>query len=321
MGSTSTITDVASFADFDLGEFGPYFEIISVGNPHDENDGIEVTHLEYLSRRMKLLQDCLRRFKPRLIAPSGMFDLGSIRLKPPKHRALRGCKWAERLLGGTYIYDVRSKKRRGIGQFPKKRIYYLAGGCWQDTPSLAHWRFVAELARQVPNAIVSLISQPLAPVSPAPVAMPHLSHVYKKLMQQSRVNGERVIWAGDGSGANVALGQVIWSLSRENEMGPAGVMAICPPTDLKHMDERILEIVDKDPILTLPLIHGTAQTWVSSLDRSLLKTDVLPMPNGNMFEVTDPRVSPINAQLNMFAAFNVKVHGVTAGYDLLSPEG
>ena len=323
MDSESTRTEVELLSDFQLGQRGPRVEVLSVSSPHDESTGIEVTHCTELSNKMKLLQDVVRKVKPRLRRSSGKHDFGSIRLKPPKHRALRGCKCRERIRGGMWIYDVSTKKKRSIGEYPKKRIYYLTGGSWQDIPGLPHWRFAAELARRVPNVTVSVISQHLAPMSPALFAMDQLGKLYRQLMEQSHEKGERVIWLGDGSGANVALGQVIWSLARGGEAQPVAVMAICPPTDLRHTDERMLEIVEQDPIHTVKAIQHAARNWAPVVEGNIpYKMDPFPGSNPIVrpWAVEDPRVSPIFAPLHLFATFNVKVHGVTAGYDILSPE-
>jgi acetyl esterase/lipase len=189
---------------------------------------------------------------------------------------------------------------------------YFAGGGWQVPPGSEHWAFVAEMTNKVTGLTATLVSYPLAPESPASVAMPLLRNMYTTLMEESLVQGETVIFAGDSSGVNIAISLVTWALS-EGETAPAAILAISPSTDLRHLDPGLKEFEKSDPVLTVPLIRSTAQAWSTPGGNT---------EDGNVvtWSAYDPRVSPVLADLKRLAKRGAKMHCVTGTHDVLSVE-
>jgi acetyl esterase/lipase len=123
--------------------------------------------------------------------------------------------------------------------------------------------------------------------------------------------GERVTFMGDSSGANIVLCLILEALRQEAEdptmertPRPISIMVISPSTDLTRNNPDIEKLRKFDPLLSPELIKETARAWHAD--------DVDP---------ADRIVSPINADISLLAKSGIKVHGITAGYDVLSPDG
>lgn len=270
--------------------------------------------LEIIERRdktfaMKALQTAIKPVGTKLVAPKKEFPAGSPQLNP-HGKAQNRCHVHEREVEGVFIYDMTPREGRLSDldkpldeDKPLLRVYYFAGGGWQMPPSPQHWRLCAELCHEIPNAAVSVVSYPLAPHSPAPIAMPQLSTLYYILLGQSAAAGEKVVFAGDSAGGNVAASLVLDVLTKDPDApAPHTLLLISPAVDLQHQNPAHYESVSKhDPILSIPFINGTAKAWV------------------NDWSPADPRVSPINADLSRLAMRGVHVYGITGTYDVLTP--
>lgn len=123
--------------------------------------------------------------------------------------------------------------------------------------------------------------------------------------------GEKVLWMGDSSGANIILCLVMEALRQEalepeteKTPRPVSLMNICPSTDLTRSNPDIEKLRKFDPFMTPEIIKQTAKAWISD--------DV---------DAADRMVSPINGDFSLLKKSGIKVHGVTAGYDVLSPDG
>jgi len=169
------------------------------------------------------------------------------------------------------------------------------------------------MARDVPGTTVSLVSYPLAPKNPAPLAFPWLMRFYRQVLDMAYEANERVVLAGDSAGANIVLSLVLEAVREDalagHEIGakgakgrPEAVVAICPSTDLTRSNPRIDELAKSDPILTPAFVKQTAKAWHADWDP------------------TDRRVSPINADISLLAQSGIQVHGITGGFDILSPD-
>lgn len=282
----------------------------------DRVDRIKVTFRDDRSVGMATLQFLIKPFRPRAVTPGKVMPGPSMKLKPHFFATGR-CHYTERVLNGVYVYDLQGKKPTP-SDFPKRRIYYFSGGSWQMPPSIGHWRFCAEMARRIPNSTVSVVSHSLAPKSPAAISMPELAGLYKEAMAEAEREGETVVFAGDSSGGNIALCLTAWMV-KEGQPPPAAVMAICATVDLRHTDPAILVAETLDPIMTASFVNDAGRKWASKPGKQLGQ-DSLPITSGTEWTVSDPRISPCHAQLDLLAEKNVRVHGVTASYDVLSPE-
>jgi acetyl esterase/lipase len=252
------------------------------------------------------VQTIVRCFRSQLSKGAPTHEDGSIRLSPPASK-LAPCTSAHRTVAGIHIYDVVPPSPPKAA--PKKRIYYFVGGSWQRIPSPHHWKMCATLAQRLPNAIVSVISPPLAPNDPAATSFPACLALYRELMADATAAGETVTFGGDSSGANMALCLVLEALREDTAAGtarphPTSILAICPSTDLTRSNPDIERIAPNDPLLTPTMIRDTARAWCAGT-----------------VDAAHPTVSPMNADVALLAAQGVRVHGVTAGYDVLSPDG
>lgn len=163
----------------------------------------------------------------------------------------------------------------------------------------------------MPDIVVSLISPPLAPNNTASSSFPWCLRLYRELMNQAEQAGERVTWMGDSSGANIVLCLIMEALKQEAENPemertprPVSIITISPSTDLTRKNPDIEKLRKFDPLLSPEIIRSTAKAWVAD--------DVDP---------SDRTVSPINADFTLLAKSGIKVHGITSGYDVLSPDG
>lgn len=292
-----------------------------------------------------LVQTCIKPFRPRLVRPKKYRDAGSPQLSPPR-KARKRCDVKERKVDGIFVYDLVAKEKLADrADRPSRnivrRIYYFAGGGWRMPPSNDHWALGAEIACRIPNTTFTLISIPLAPSNPASVSFPQIAKTYDTLITESFDKGEQVTIAGDSSGGNIALCLTAWSLEgpehgglRKSVRAPAAVLAICPTTDLRHDDPSIKDIAKLDPILTFDSIFDTARAWCAATkpDPDASDTKMLTTPNPEKKDdldhtdyhlnwgPDDPRVSPIRADLAPLVEHGIKIHGITAGYDVLGPE-
>lgn len=172
--------------------------------------------------------------------------------------------------------------------------------------SSEHWAFLAEMTTKLPDIAISLVSYPLAPNSPAPIAIPQLMKLYRTLMKQAHEAGEEVIMGGDSAGGNVVLSLVTNSLLEDAQSDsrdapcPKALMVMCPSTDLSRENPDMLKVEKNDPLLPMPFVESTANKWRGD------------------WPASDIRVSPQFADLSQLAQRGVAVNGLTAGYDILS---
>ncbi|KAK3110014.1 hypothetical protein LTR53_016138 [Teratosphaeriaceae sp. CCFEE 6253] len=262
---------------------------------------IKITKRTDRSMYMFLLQHLLKPFGALLIKQSGESAPGSQKLEPHK-KALKRCEIQERQEEGIWVYDM---VPRGTlpGKGRTRRIYYFAGGGWSSPPASEHWVLCAEMANRLPDTIVTVVSYPLAPHSPAPVAIPQLMAWYHAALHDAEAAGERVIFAGDSAGGNIILCLPLLALLEDPDAPcPVALMGLSPSTDLSRSNPDIRTVAKHDPILRIPFINGTAKKWRAEWD------------------ATDPRVSPLYADISPLARRGVKVHGVVGGYDILGPD-
>jgi acetyl esterase/lipase len=232
-----------------------------------------------------------------------VFPAGSPQLEPPS-KARKKVDITERKVEGIYLYDIRAKSpSRAEQKQPTKRLYYFAGGGWQAPASSQHWSLVTELALRLPNILITLVSYPLAPNTPAPVAFPLLTTLYDTLLLEAQTANEEVILMGDSAGGNIVLSLVVNSLlTNPSARCPKAIIAISPSTDLRRSNPEMKEIEKNDPLLRMPFVVASANAWRGAWDAS------------------DARVSPLLADLTPLARRDVQVHGVTGTYDILSPD-
>lgn len=133
---------------------------------------------------------------------------------------------------------------------------------------------------------------------------------YRQIMEEADEVNEKIYIAGDSSGGNIVLSLVLEALREDDQMDidakrahPVAIFATCPSTDLTRSNPDIKKTEKADPMLTVKFVKSTAKAWCGDWDPA------------------DRRVSPVNADVSLLAKYGVHVHGITAGHDLLSPDG
>lgn len=248
-----------------------------------------------------VLQTLLRPLKPRLVTLKKKFPAGSPRLTFDKKikKSVRVVEWQHEN-SAIWLYDISSSHQDDTTE-KKLHMYYFAGGGWQGPPSGQHWKLCAELARKVPGLTVTIVSPPLAPNSPAASAFPMLRELYDSILENSN---ERIIFAGDSSGGNLALCLVIDGLERAGGHAggakPAAVLAISPAVDLRPMKGMTGLAARRDPLLTVDSHNDEARMWADELDPA------------------KPWLSPVLADVKALGNAGIRVIGVTGGYDILT---
>ena len=271
---------------------------------------MKVTKRQGRSISTATLQTTIRPFAVLISKPGKPLPAGS----PPLEidpSAAKVCIIEERKIDDIWIYDI-SAKASSVRLGPirddgvharKRRIYYIAGGSFCMPPSADHWKILAELSRSMPDVHISLLSPPLAPHSPAPLAYPGLLQLYKTLTIQSNEANESVCFAGDSSGANITLSLVLSGLREFPALDPPkNILLISPVVDLTFTNPAIAEVEKNDPVLRRQIEIETGKLWAGSWD------------------LHDPRLSPVYADLSNLRNSAVKVHGVVGTNDLLTPD-
>ncbi|KAK7720699.1 hypothetical protein SLS63_009693 [Diaporthe eres] len=279
---------------------------------------MELDHRTGRSLYSVVLQALIRPFKPHLVAPKRTFPAGSPRLEHDK-KVRGGVRVAERQQEDIWLYDmVAAHEKNGDGDgdddnknkkaaAKRRRMYYIAGGGWQSPPSGQHWKFCAEVARRVPGLVVTIVSAPLAPESPAATALPALRRLFASVLGQGSGRddgGEQVILAGDSSGANIVLSLALDTLGKSGARQPLTLLVISPAVDLRPMEAaagQAQALARRDPVLTVGSHNSEAAAWAQEMDR------------------TDVCISPAVAEVRVLAAAGVRLVGVTGGHDILTP--
>lgn len=275
-----------------------------MGDKSSSTSTIKITKRENRSIYSFLLQHLIRPFKDSLLQPGNPLPAGSPQLAAPK-ATTKTCNVGEHLVEGIYIYTLhpRQAATQKADKTKQKRLYYFCGGSWLSPPSGDHWTLCTAMARELSNVEVSIVSSPLAPNSPAPVAFPQLIRMYGTLLRHADDAGEDLILGGDSSGGNLVLCLALQHLA-DNTNGPTpkALMAICPSVDFRDPTTEMREVEKHDPLLRIASSKDYCRKWRAQ------------------WSPEDPRVTPLNADVSLLARRGVEVHGVVASYDILSPD-
>lgn len=279
-------------------------------DPTGQDGTIQISTRHDRSLFMFIIQMILRPFHNHVGRPGKKQPKGSITLKASPI-GTRRCTVTHRTICDINVYDLQAKVAKN--NEVKKRVYYFCGGGWQSPPSSQHWGMCAKMAQDMSDTRVSLVSYPLAPNNPAPEAFPWLMRFYREIMEMADEQGEKVILAGDSSGGNIVLSLILEALREDDQQSetpgskrrphPVAIFAICPSTDLTRSNPDIKKLEKDDPMLRYKFVKSTADRWRGDWDPA------------------DRRVTPANGDISLLAKYGIHVHGVTAGYDILSPDG
>lgn len=269
---------------------------------------IRLHHREGRSLANAATQKILKPVASIILRPGKPELAGSLQLIPPK-QAEKDCTTRESKIADTWVYTFENPSTNATTTKSTHRLYYFAGGSFRHKPQKEQWLLCAELASKLPEYSVNIVSPPLAPNSSAATALPHLERFYDALAQKARNQNFRITLAGDSSGGNLAIVLGLYAASEHLKEQVSGscpveaIMAISPAVDMRCENPVIDQVDPKDPLLSRKTIEEVARVWSGDIP------------------FTDPRVSPILADLSLFRKGGIKVDGVNAGNDVLSPDG
>jgi acetyl esterase/lipase len=169
-------------------------------------------------------------------------------------------------------------------------------------PASQHWSLVAEMSCKIP-ALVTIVSYPLAPNSPAKDSIPHLSKLYHTILEESESKDEIVTFMGDSAGGNVAICLVLYILSKETEAKvPSSLFLISPCADARNTNPDMKATDRLDPLLDSGYTDDVAAKWSIGLDRA------------------DPMVSPLLGDMEILKRRSIRLDGLVGTYDVLAPD-
>lgn len=286
---------------------------------------MEISHHTNRSLLTALMHAFIRPFGPLITKMRDETPRGSPQLDVPKHATTRA-HVSHRIVADVHIYDMtaklphmgalKSSSSANEKKARRKRIYYFAGGGWRMPASADHWALTSKLAASCPDTTVSIVSYPLAPQNPAPESIPVLLDLLPKLLKACADENETAILAGDSAGGNLALAlplEMLRAAAAEEHDNPeappppmpAHILVISPSTDLRRCNPLIPVVERKDPLLRHEFVKATSEVWRGS------------------WPAEDTRLSPLLLPLEVLTALRdrgVRVHGVTGGYDILTPD-
>lgn len=154
----------------------------------------------------------------------------------------------------------------------KRTILYAHGGGFIAGSRLSSRNLCASIAHESASKIL-IPEYRLSPEFPFPTAMEDMYHAYLWLLHQG-ISSKDIIFAGDGSGANLILA-LIQHLNTEKIPFPAAIVAISPWLNLSCDTVAYNSKKNSDPIHT----------------REILMAEALQYTYQSNF--TNPKVSPI----------------------------
>lgn len=274
---------------------------------------IRVDRREKRSAPNAALQTLLRPVGRKVAKPSEPGPDGSPKLTPHK-KVEQKCEVKESQIADTWIYTLSPGGDSGDSGSSRSfahKLYYFAGGGFRDVPSKEHWLLLAEMACQLAEYEVVVVSYPLAPKCKAPISIPHMEKFYQAIVADSRAQDFRITLMGDSSGGNIALVLGLYGASeflqesaeKTNAVCPVEtVFAMSPAVDLRNLNPDIGVVDQHDPLLCRDTIEEVAKEWQGEWD------------------LIDPRISPALADLSLFQRAGIKVDGLTGGHDVLTPD-
>ena len=271
---------------------------------------IKVDHRESRSGPNHAVQKVIKLFSYLILKPGDAEPAGSPQLSPPSS-ASKGCSISEYQVEGIWLYrfsKTEDTEQSQNSRKPSHRLFYFAGGGFRGKPEKEHWLLCSEICSSLPEYEVNLVSYPLAPKSPAHESFAHLQKLFRALEVQAREQTSRITLIGDSAGGNIAILLGIFGAMEFLQNGGRGqcvvesIMAICPPVDHRNENPHIDTIDPLDPILSRKLIEEVSDGWKGE------------------WQLSDPRLSPILADLSCLKKAGIKVDGVIALNDVLSPD-
>jgi len=161
----------------------------------------------------------------------------------------------------------------------KRTILYAHGGSFITGSRLSARNLCASLAHESASKLL-LPEYRLAPEYPFPTALEDMFASYMWLLHQGIPSGD-IIFAGDGTGANLIL-SLVHMLGDKRVNRPAAVIAISPWVDLACESAIFTQRKNPDPIFNREILTSVALQYASQSNFS------------------NPQVSPIHGDFSLF---------------------
>ena len=165
-------------------------------------------------------------------------------------------------------------------------ILYCHGGGY-TSGNLGYARILASKMAAATGCEVLSFEYRLAPENPYPAAVEDAVAVWNYLMYLG-FGAREVILAGDSAGGNLALA-LVGRLKKRGRLLPSRLVLFSPWTDMTASGESIIEMREKDPIITPEYLMAVRQAYA---------------PGANF---ASPELSPLFADLSGFPPTLVQV--------------
>lgn len=168
---------------------------------------------------------------------------------------------------------------------PHTTVIFVHGGGYVQGINPTHLLFLHRFARQCGVSVLVPDYDP-APYGTAADAFRRITGLYTTLREKHPE--EKVVLMGDSAGAGVIFGLAIdWAT--QGIQAPEGIIAISPWVDATLSNPEIDAYVERDPMLDVNRLHVDAHAWAGA------------------WNVSDPRISPIRADLSVLKNSDVTV--------------
>jgi acetyl esterase/lipase len=175
---------------------------------------------------------------------------------------------------------------------PGRTVVYLHGGAWVNEITSQHWQLAAQIAAEARVKVIV----PIYPLIPFATAADVVSAIVE-LVAESVSPDHSVCLAGDSAGGQIALSAALLLRDDHGTVVPRTVL-ISPVVDASLSNPLIGSVEPTDPWLRREPLLVFAQRWRADLP------------------VTDPRVSPLAADLTGLGALTV----FSGTRDILNPD-
>jgi monoterpene epsilon-lactone hydrolase len=147
---------------------------------------------------------------------------------------------------------------------PDKVVLYLHGGGYMEGSLTSHQDLAMRISRAA-KVKVLVVGYRLAPEHPFPAAVEDAVKSYLWLIEDQKINPNKIVIAGDSAGGGLTLVTLI-KLRDENISMPAAGVCLSPWTDLALTGESLIRNAKVDPFLKFYDMVFMAELYVGDND-------------------------------------------------------
>ena len=139
-------------------------------------------------------------------------------------------------------------------------ILYLHGGGYAANSAATHRKLAGHLAKAAGRRSF-VLNYPLAPEHPFPAQVVSAGAAVDWLRREHGVHSDRLVVAGDSSGANLALGLCAANVDKQGQH-PAGLVLFSPWVDLLHEGKSLDDNAAVDALISRPVLEMMAAMFL-----------------------------------------------------------